>query len=183
MSPSDTTTVVSPLTESATPDTAPTEAGVTPAEKTFTQADLDRILGERLAKEKTRTADAAAKATAEAERRAAEEQGKFQELYQKTVAELEQERTAKRNLEAAALRREVAAKVNLPSALIDRLHGETPEELEADAKQLMAALPKPTAPNINAGAPAGTPPAGVMSEEERKLRAAALGVDWRYFNP
>jgi hypothetical protein len=86
-------------------------------------------------------------------------------------------------LEAAALRREVAAKVNLPAALVDRLQGETADELEADAKALLAALPKPAAPNINAGAPAGVPPVGVMSEEERKLRAAALGVDWRYFNP
>lgn len=168
-------------TPTATTDTAPVIAE-TPEAK-FTQADLDRILGERLAKEKQRTAEAAAKATAEAERKAAEEQGEFQKLYQQTQAQLAQLAAEKRALEAAALRRDVASKVNLPSALIDRLQGETYEELEADAKSLIAALPKPAAPNINAGAPAGVPPSGVMSEDERKLRAAALGVDWRYFNP
>lgn len=161
---------------------APATAETTETAK-FTQADLDRILGERLAKEKVRTAEAAERAKKEAERLSAEEAGRFQELYKATLTDLETERNTRRALEAAALRREVAAKVNLPAALVDRLKGETPEELEMDAKQLLAALPKPAAPNINAGSPAGVPPAGVMSEEERKLRAAALGVDWRYFNP
>lgn len=164
-------------------DTAPAPVNAETPEAKFTQADLDRILGERLAKEKQRTEAAAQKAREEAERKAAEEQGKFQELYQGTLAQLEKLAAEKRALEAAAMRREVAAKVNLPAALIDRLQGETADELEADAKALLAALPKPAAPNINAGSPAGVPPAGVMSEEERKLRAAALGVDWRYFNP
>ena len=181
MSPDTTAPDVTVVTPTADTDSAPVTAAAPEAK--FTQADLDRILGERLAKEKARTAEAAAKATAEAERKAAEEQGKFQELYQATQKQLEQLAAEKRQLEQAALRREVAARVNLPAALVDRLHGETPEELEADAKQLIAALPKPAAPNINAGAPAGTPPPGVMSEDERKLRAAALGVDWRYFNP
>lgn len=152
-------------------------------EAKFTQADLDRILGERLAKEKQRTAEAAAKATAEAERKAAEEQGRFQELYQATLTELETERNTRRSLELSAMRRDVAQRLNLPGALADRLIGETPEELEADGKRLLAALPKPAAPNINAGSPAGVLPAGVMSEEERKERAARLGVDWRFFNP
>lgn len=164
-------------------DTAPAPVNAETPEAKFTQADLDRILGERLAKEKQRTEAAAQKAREEAERKAAEEQGKFQELYQGTLAQLEKLAAEKRALEAAAMRREVAAKVNLPAALVDRLQGETADELEADAKALLAALPKPAAPNINAGSPAGVPPAGVMSEEERKLRAAALGVDWRYFNP
>jgi len=39
-------------------------------------------------------------------------------------------------------RREIAEKVKLPFALADRIKGETPEEMEADAKQLFDSLPK-----------------------------------------
>ena len=61
-------------------DTAPAPVNAETPEAKFTQADLDRILGERLAKEKQRTEAAAAKAREEAERKAAEEQGKFQDF-------------------------------------------------------------------------------------------------------
>ena len=57
-----------------------------------------------------------------------------------------------RELELNALRRAAAEKVGLPGALADRLRGETPEEMEADAKSVLAALPKPQAPDINNGA-------------------------------
>jgi hypothetical protein len=43
------------------------------------------------------------------------------------------------------LKREVAAKVELPEILIDRLKGDSAEELEADAKKLLEELPKPKA--------------------------------------
>ena len=67
---------------------------------------------------------------------------------QKLQAELE---TAKAELKAAKLaemRRAAAIKVELPLVFADRLHGETPEELETDAKQILEALPK--APKIPA---------------------------------
>ena len=41
-------------------------------------------------------------------------------------------------------RREIAEKVKLPFGLADRIKGETPEEMEADAKQLFEQLPKAT---------------------------------------
>ena len=163
--------------------TAGETAGTQPAQRMFTQAELDAKVHERLEIEKRRGLEAAERVRKDAERIAAEQQGEYEKLYQATLTDLENERSTRRALEAAAMRREVAAKVNLPAALVDRLQGETADELEADAKALIAALPKPAAPNINAGSPAGVPPANVMSEEERKLRAAALGVDWRYFNP
>ncbi len=56
-------------------------------------------------------------------------------------------------------RRTIAAKVGLPLAFASRLQGETPEELEADAKSLLEALPKPPPekklPNISATNPGG----------------------------
>jgi len=41
------------------------------------------------------------------------------------------------------LQREIADKLKLPFGLADRIKGETPEEMEADAKQLFDSLPKP----------------------------------------
>ena len=40
-------------------------------------------------------------------------------------------------------KREIAHKLNLPEAFADRIKGDTPEEMEADAKGLFDALPKP----------------------------------------
>jgi len=57
-------------------------------------------------------------------------------------------------------RREIAEKVKLPFALADRIKGETPEEMEADAKQLFESLPKPVTPKTgvtNPGAQAKEP--------------------------
>ena len=62
------------------------------AEPTFTQADIDRILTERLERERKKSDDKARKAKEDAEAKALEEQSKFQELAQQRgtkVAELE----------------------------------------------------------------------------------------------
>ena len=119
--------------------------------KTFTQADLDRIVAERLDRAERKAAEKAERARQEAEAKALQEQGKYEQLYQKAQADLERLTQEKRALELATLRRDVAAKHQLPAALVDRLRGEDEAAIEADAKQLIAALPKPTAPNINAG--------------------------------
>ena len=62
-------------------------------------------------------------------------------------------------------KREIAHKLNLPEALADRIKGETPEEMEADAKGLFDALPKPTTtktgvtnPGAQAVEPSGVQP-------------------------
>lgn len=179
---SDETTVTAELDAPTTPTTGDNqpEPQAHP-ERTFTQADVDRIINERLAKERTKAESMATKAREEAERKAAEEQGKYQELYeaaQKRIADTEARLKA---AEIASIKREVAARLNMPPALALRLQGEDEASIEADAKDLMAALPKPAAPNINSGTGNGAAPtAGVMSEAEKKELAARLGVDWRY---
>lgn len=65
------------------------------------------------------------------------------EKAQKKTAELEAELKASK---LAILRRDVAEKAGLPAALVDRLRGETPEELEADAKALLEIIPKSKEP-------------------------------------
>lgn len=147
--------------------------GANGGERTFTQADLDRIVTERLAKEKQRSEAATAKARADAERKAAEEQGEWKKLAEqyKTEAEVERQRAASAAL--AVTRRDVAARLNVPVALADRLRGDTPEEIEADAKQLMAALPKSGTPSANAGS--GAKQAGATDGQSMNafIRAAA----------
>lgn len=154
------------------------------APKTFTQADIDRILSERLAQAQ-RTAEAKVKkAQAEAEQKALAEQGKYEELYKATQAQLAEAQRTAQEAQNALMRREVAAKHNLPSALVDRLRGETLEELDEDAKALMAALPKPSAPNINGAAGNGrVPGTGAMSDEEIRELANVLNVNPKYLKP
>lgn len=93
----------------------------------------------------------------EAERKTAEE-AKLSDLEkaQKHAAELEAE--IKRR-DANDKKRAIAAKVGLPDVLALRIQGETDEEMETDAKAIMAGLPKPQAPStkpINPGAGGGT---------------------------
>jgi len=86
----------------------------------------------------------------------------------KRAAELEAKLKAYERTEA---QRKVAEKVGLPAALATRLQGETPEELEADAKALLETLPKPTkpAPGINA-----TNPGNASTQETREQKKARL---------
>lgn len=85
--------------------------------------------------------------------------------YRKTAEQIEQERKAKEEAEMTALEKankraadleaqikqmersrmqsEIAAKVGLPAKLANRLQGETPEEMEADARAILEDLPKP----------------------------------------
>jgi hypothetical protein len=153
------------------------------AEKTFTQADIDRIVTERLAKERTKSEAAVKKAQEDAARKQAEEQGKYEQLYKETQAKLEQAEARTRAAELATLRRQVADKIGLPATLAERLHGETAEDLEADAKTLLASLPKPAAPNLNNEPGAGGKPAnGQMSEAEKANLASILGVNPKYLS-
>jgi hypothetical protein len=155
----------------------------TEAVKTFTQTELDAIVTERLQRAQRKAEEQANKARTEAERKAQEEQGQYQKLAESLKAELEQERTRAKALELAGLRRDVAARRNLPAGLVDRLRGETEQEIDADAEALLAALPKPAAPNINAGDASAASPKlpGGMTEAALKEQAVRLGVRFEDF--
>ena len=72
-----------------------------------------------------------------------------------------------RAAELAILRRDVASRTGLPLALVDRLRGETPEDLEADAKELLASIPAQPAPKLAPTNP-GAPQTGETDAERRK---------------
>lgn len=83
----------------------------------------------------------------EAEAKLAE--AKTPEDIEAAVADL---KAANADLERQIVVRDVAAKHNLPPALAKRLTGSTPEELEADAKELAKLVaPAPTTPSSPAG--------------------------------
>ena len=113
------------------------------------------------------------------------EQGKYQELYEvekkraadeaARAAELENRIKAQ---ELALMRQRVATEKGLPAALVDRLQGETPEELAADADVLLAAIPRPTAPALDGGT-RGAVKTG-LSANEARLIANRFNIDPRY---
>ena len=124
--------------------------------------------------------EAQTKAQTEAERKALIEQNKFKELYEAEQAEKAAALEKAQALELSIIKRDVAATLNVPSGLISRIMGSTREEIEADAKALMAALPKSTAPSLDSkagGGKAGNP--GVTDGEIQEM-AAQMGVSAEY---
>ncbi len=91
-------------------------AGQQTTERTFTQADVDRIVSARLEEERSR--------------------GK--RTMDQRVADLEKQLQESRR---EALVARVAAKHRLPQELADRLRGDTEAELEEDAKSLSKLVP------------------------------------------
>lgn len=123
-----------------------------------------------------------AQAQAEARRLEAEEaqlkeQNRYKELY-----EAEQKRVAEAAAKMAELERQTAAREIAQAAgipqLWQRLQGSTKEEIEADAKALASILPKPTAPNLDAGASGKKTP--VLTESQIREQAARLNVNPKY---
>jgi hypothetical protein len=145
-------------TTSTTP--TPTATGGTPTapsapEKTFTQAELETIISDRLSRQQ-RAIDAkvtADKSAAEAAKLA--EQGEFKKLAETAQAERDVLKAALAQRDHLDLQKEVAQAHNLPAALASRLQGTTREELVADAKEMAKLVTAPANPNP---APAGNRP-------------------------
>lgn len=109
---------------------------------------------------------------AELERlRQLEEERKKAEMTEseRLKAELEQARAKLRQYSIKAQQREVADQVGLPSVFADRIKGETPEDMMADAKMILEALPKQkAAPNSGVTAPGDKTVSGETDAEKRR---------------
>jgi hypothetical protein len=170
-----------PLQIDVTPAAAQTTDTPTSDEHMIPKSRFDEINNKY--KELITERENADKERAESERQQLEEQKKFQELYEQEKAAREQAIAEMKALQLRSLRRDVAIDVGLPNALTDRLIGETREEIEADAKQLMKTLPKPKAPTLDGGAGSGgrnTAGKKSLSDAERKELAAIYGIDPQY---
>lgn len=88
-------------------------------EKTFSQADVDAIVKDRIAREKRKADETAEKAKTEAEQKALLEKGEFKTLAEQRATELE---TLRKDLEAAKTHEQTADKYR--KALKERLDAE-----------------------------------------------------------
>jgi len=102
-------------------------------------------------KKLSRANEAQAKQNADAAKRLAEIEESQKSAEQKAAerTRIAEETAAKAATEAAKLRVGIAK--GLPADLVDRLVGNTPEELAEDADRLLALI-KPAAPSFDAGA-------------------------------
>ncbi|MDD5049334.1 MAG: hypothetical protein PHH09_10450 [Methanoregulaceae archaeon] len=114
-------------------------------EKKFTQADVDRIVQDRLAREKTKYEEL------EAERDALKE--KVSE-YEKTSLD--------------SLKQKIVVDLKLPPSLARRLQGTTEEELKADGEKLLKEL-GPREPVGGGGNPAGEVKKPLTREAVKKM--------------
>ncbi len=119
-----------------------------PPEKTFTQAELEAILAERLKREKEKYKDYAdLKKAAEEYQKLKEAQMSEAEKLQTKLSEyerqlLEKEReAAEARLESLKLR--VLDEMGLPKAWASRIFGTTEEEIKTDAEELKKLLGTP----------------------------------------
>lgn len=190
----ETTTTTAPVTEATKPNDAQATGATTVAppadatgtnsgtsDRTFTQADIDRIIKDRLEQERGKSEKAAQKAQADAEAKVLAEQGKYKELFEKQQAELQTAQSEAKSAATKLLQQQAATDAGFPLKQSHRLKGETLEEMVADAKAFLAELPKPVAPNINADNGAGgVPAAGQLTDAEKQELGARLGVNPKF---
>jgi hypothetical protein len=151
--------------EGATPEAVDSkEAGATPAEQGpevasgVTPPTGGSGLDSALRRERE------ARKAAETELKRLRSQATDAETLAQRVAELEQ---AKADAERRTLLLKVANEYSIPPVLSDRLHGETEDELRADAEALLKAIPvqAPAPPQQTVGGPQGAPTASRSPEE------------------
>jgi hypothetical protein len=151
-----TTEMVEKVAETTTPETEQFD-------KNRAMALIEKLRAENrdLSKSAKKAAEYEAAAKVKAE-------GEMSEL-QKAQAKLAEYETKIKQSERKDAQAAAALEAGLPAAFASRLQGETPEELEADAKSLLEALPKAEPknqpPHITATNPAGA--SGGLTQEQR----------------
>ena len=133
--------VKAPVTDAKEPEKTPVEQ----EPETLDALKAKLVEAERKAANKAEEAERHFKKLAkfeEEEKKRQEAELSELERANKKTAELESEL---KRLKTESLKREIAAKVGVPASLAARLQGETPEEIEADAKAILDTLPKPAA--------------------------------------
>jgi hypothetical protein len=123
-----------------------------PAAPTFSQEDVDRLVGKARDEGRKAALDEAKRKQAEDEAKA---KGEWEQLAAARQAEVDRLTGELAARDRALLVARVAAKHRLPDALATRLVGQTEAELEADAKVLAKELAVQQAPDTEAGAGTG----------------------------
>jgi myosin heavy subunit len=141
-----------------------------PADKPLTLDEL-KAENERLARHAANKEEEADRLHKKVEAYDKKEQDKLD--AEKSELQKEKERVASletenKRLKTESLKQSIATKLGLPESLALRLQGETPEEIEKDAKEILETLPKKTAvtnpTNPGGGAEAKKTPVDLLKE-------------------
>lgn len=165
----------------------PPQSADAPAVRTFTQADVDKIVTDRLAREQTKSQRETEKARIEAEAAALLQQGEFKTLAEQRATQIAKLEPLAQQAEryGKALQAQLeAARTGLPdhlTALLDRMDvAEQLEYLAAHRAKLVPVAPvgpppPPSAPNINGGAPPLPAVAATTTQEDDIRRRFRIG--------
>ena len=155
----------------------PTEAVKTGDDRTFTQAEVETLIRERLDRERRKAEEAAKLAQEKAMQEAAAKNGEWQKLAEAAAKKAEELERAIKARDILDLKRTIAKKVGLSEALAARLSGETEEEISLDAKALLELMPKPPeAKPVTPGiVPANPGSAGSTGETDAQRRKRLIG--------
>ena len=168
-------TKIATITEAVKPLDDQTEASPETKEgRTFTQAELDKIIADRLDRAEKKRKDAEAKVREDTERETLAKNQEWEKLAKKHETELLAAQQRLKELELNELRTKAAAKYQLPLEIAARLRGETLEELEKDAEGLKALIPEAKSQSkLNTTLPGG---GGQPVTETREQKLKRLGL-------
>lgn len=114
-------------------------------EKTFTQADLDRIVTERLARERKKFEDEKTAAQEEAERKQREQNEEYKTLYESAQTELDRVRNDAKTAELGALKTRLILAAGYGADQLDRVSkyvtGEDEDAIKASIDEVKADMP------------------------------------------
>lgn len=114
-------------------------------EKRFSQADIDRIVKERLERERKKTEEALAKEREEAKRKELEEANEFKSLYEETKTELERLRTEAQTVTLEKAKTDLLVQAGYTGEQLDRvrkyLQGTDEASLKASLDEVKADIP------------------------------------------
>lgn len=140
-----------PSDEPKDDDPKPTEGDPEPKpedEKTFTQADIDRIVKERLDREKRKRDEALEEERRKAEEQRLAEEGKYKELYEKLQAELadrekkaEEARKETLKTKKESLLTKAGYSEDQVAKYLKYIEGESDEDIQASLDALKADIP------------------------------------------
>ena len=152
------------------PQNADENGGTTPpaGERNFTQAQLDAIVAERLARERAKFADYETLKDKASKFDAAEEAGKT-ELQKATdkAAKLEKELNDLKQANATnAMRAKVASEMKLPAGLAEFLTAADEEGCKAQAQKLLEQIKPGNYPSVKDGGSPQNPPSGGSTREQ-----------------
>lgn len=153
--------------EATTATGAPAPAAEPPAQRTFTQSEVDAIVRERLTRERSKYADYDELKAKAAQRDEAEQADKtdLQKATERADKLQRQLDALSRESALREMRAKVAADTNLPAALVNMLNADTEEACMAQAKAILEFARPGSYPAVKDGGEPSGRPAGSAREQ------------------